>query len=97
MSTSSSCSEISGKVAPVIDRNSCEGKEDCVDVCPYDVFEIKKLSRKERSKLSLKGKLKSWAHGGRQAFVVQPDSCHACKLCITACPENAIKLRPLET
>ena len=29
-----SCPGEPGKVAPVVDRNRCEGKEDCVRVCP---------------------------------------------------------------
>ena len=93
MSTSE-CSDVSGRVAPVVDRNRCEGKQDCVRVCPYDVFEIGTLSRTERAGLSLMGKLKAWAHGGAQAFVVNPDACHACKLCVEACPEKALKLLP---
>ena len=27
-----------GRVVPVIDRRKCEGKQDCVRVCPYHVF-----------------------------------------------------------
>jgi NAD-dependent dihydropyrimidine dehydrogenase PreA subunit len=81
-------------VAPVVDRNRCEAKADCVRVCPYDVFEIRPLSRADRRALSLVGKLKAWAHGNEQAFVVRPEACHACQLCIEACPENALRLAP---
>jgi len=81
-----------GKVAPVVDRNRCEAKEDCVSVCPYNVFEIRPLSKADRSSLSILGKLKAFAHGNKQAFVVRPDDCHACQLCIDACPENALRL-----
>jgi NAD-dependent dihydropyrimidine dehydrogenase PreA subunit len=95
MPSRDSCSNISGRVAPVVDRNRCEGKADCVRVCPFEVFEIAKLTAAERSGLSLVGKLKAWVHGGKQAFVVRPDACHACKLCVEFCPENAIKLQPL--
>lgn len=95
MPSQDSCSDIAGRVVPVIDRNRCEGKETCVRVCPYDVFEIATLSKEQRSGLSIAGRLKSWVHGGKQAFVVKPDSCHACKLCVEACPEDAIKLQPL--
>jgi len=87
------CKKESGLVAPVVDRNRCEGKGDCIEVCPFDVFEIGKITTEERSQLSLKGKLKAWAHQGKQAYVVNPDACHACGLCITACPEKALKLR----
>lgn len=81
-----------GKVAPVIDRNRCEGKEDCAIVCPYDVFEIGTLSPEDRASLSLVGKLKAWANGNRQAFVMKPLECHACNLCVDACPEDALVL-----
>jgi 4Fe-4S ferredoxin len=84
-----------GRVAPVVDRNRCEGKEDCVRVCPYDVFEIRVLDPADRASLSLLGKLKAWAHGNRQAYVARPGDCHACQLCIDACPENALRLAPV--
>lgn len=88
------CRGEAGKVAPVVDRNRCEAKDDCVRVCPYDVFEIRPLGSEERASLSLLGKLKAWAHGGKQAFVVRPEACHACQLCVDACPENALRLVP---
>ena len=84
-----------GKVAPVVDRNRCEAKQDCVRVCPYDVFEIRALDTADRASLSLIGRLKAWAHGNKQAFVVRPYDCHACQLCIEACPEDALRLEPL--
>ena len=87
------CKGEPGTVAPVVDRNRCEAKAACFGVCPYNVFEIRRLSPDERSSLSLRGKLKAWAHGNRQAFVVRPDDCHACGLCVNACPEQAITLQ----
>jgi len=89
------CREDSGKFAPFVDRNRCEGKEDCVRVCPYGVFEIRKLAPEDRSALSVIGKLRAWAHGWKQSHVVNPGDCHACRLCIEACPEKALELRPL--
>jgi len=91
---SSECKGEPGRVAPVVDRNRCEAKDDCVQICPYDVFEIHPLSKADRSALSLKGKLKAWAHGNKQAFVVRPEDCHACQLWIDACPENVLVLAP---
>ena len=83
-----------GRVAPVIDRNRCEAKAKCVEVCPFDVFEIRALEPSDRTKLTVVGKIKAWAHGNRQAYVIRPANCHACKLCLEACPEDAIRLVP---
>ena len=83
-----------GRVAPAIDRNKCEGKADCLRVCPYGVFEMGVLGAEQRGELSLFGRLKGWGHGYKQAFVVKPADCHACRLCVEACPEDAIHLAP---
>jgi 4Fe-4S ferredoxin len=88
------CKGEAGKVAPVVDRNRCEAKEDCVRVCPWDVFEVRPLAPEDRAALSLFGRLKAWAHGNRQAYVVRGADCHACQLCVEACPEDALRLAP---
>ena len=89
---SSECKQPEGVVRPEIDRSRCEGKEDCVEVCPYDVFEIRKLAKDERRALPFLARLKAAAHGNRQAFAVRATQCHACGLCVQACPERAIRL-----
>ncbi|MBI2941049.1 MAG: ferredoxin family protein [Chloroflexi bacterium] len=81
-----------GVVAPVVNRNRCEGKADCVRVCPHGVFEMGQLGRAERQQLSLASRLRGFLHRYRQVFVVQPDRCDGCGRCVTACPERAIKL-----
>ena len=86
------CDDTAGRLMPVIDRNRCEAKTDCVSVCPYEVFEIRLLTADERGSLSWIGWAKAWAHGNKQAFAVRAQDCHACGLCVTACPEKAIKL-----
>jgi 4Fe-4S ferredoxin len=88
----STCDEAPGRVVPFVNPQRCENKGPCVEACPYDVFEIRKLTPDERGALSLFTRLKVWVHGGKQAFVVRPDECHACGLCVTACPEKAITL-----
>jgi 4Fe-4S ferredoxin len=90
--TVTDCREVAGKLAPVVDRNRCEGSADCVRVCPFNVFEIRKLTPQERSQLSFVGKIKAWAHGGNQAEVARAADCHACRRCIDACPEHALEL-----
>lgn len=90
--SSDSCKPQAGGIVPVIDRNRCEAKEDCVRVCPYNVFEVRKLAPEDRRGLSFLGKVKAFAHGNRQAYVVRGEDCHACALCVPACPERAIRL-----
>ena len=76
------CNGEPGRVAPVIDRNRCEGKAECVRVCPYGVFELGVLEPAQRAPLSWLGRLKGWAHGYQQALVVKLTDCHACGLCV---------------
>lgn len=90
------CDKQAGRMVPVIDRNRCEAKADCVQVCPYQVFEIRTLTAEERKDLSLPGRLKLFVHGGKQAFAVRAEVCRACGLCVRACPEKAITLVPAE-
>jgi 4Fe-4S ferredoxin len=87
------CKQGPGVFAPVIDRNKCEGKAECAAVCPYHVFTLGVLPKAERSELSFIGKLKGFGHGWKQAFTPGTADCHACGLCVAACPEKAIELR----
>ncbi len=92
-----SCDEEAGRVVPIVDPTRCENKGPCVEACPYDVFEIRPLTHEERSLLGFLTRLKIWVHGGKQSFVVRGDDCHACGLCVNACPEKAITLgKPTE-
>jgi NAD-dependent dihydropyrimidine dehydrogenase PreA subunit len=86
------CPQQHGIFRPVIDRNRCEGKEDCVAVCPYQVFSMGTVAPEQRRGLTLMGKLKGYAHKWRQSFALNADACHACGLCVAACPEKAISL-----
>ena len=92
MSTPADCKHEAGFFAPVIDRSRCEGKEDCVRVCPYEVFEMGKLTAELKSALSLTARLKAALHRNRQSFAIRAQDCHACGLCVAACPERAITL-----
>ena len=86
-----------GRLVPVIDRNRCEGKAECVKLCPYGVFEMGSLDTEARGALSGRGRIRAFFHGYKQAMIVQPDQCHACGLCVSACPEHAIKLRAVDS
>ncbi len=90
--TQTDCKQPPGVMRPVIDRNRCEGKKACVAVCPYQVFSIATVTPELRRGLSLRGKLKGFAHRWQQAFASNADACHACGLCVAACPEKAITL-----
>ncbi|WP_331176417.1 ATP-binding protein [Roseateles sp.] len=81
-----------GRFMPHIDRNRCEGKGDCVAVCPFNVFTLGNLPSEQRRALSLFGKLRGMAHGWEQAFTPNAGSCEACGHCVSACPERAITL-----
>jgi len=86
------CPQEPGIFRPVIDRNRCEGKEDCVAVCPYQVFSMGTVAPEQRRGLTLIGKLKGYAHKWHQSFALNATACHACGLCVAACPEKAISL-----
>lgn len=76
---------------PVVDFNKCDRKEDCVVTCSYDIFEMRPISKEEKSALNFVGKLKTLFNKNK-AYLNNPESCHACGLCIQVCPEKAIKL-----
>jgi NAD-dependent dihydropyrimidine dehydrogenase PreA subunit len=86
------CSAVPGKYLPVVDRGACEGKRDCVEVCPYDVFEVRRIDDSDFAKLSFMGKMKSRAHDRQTAYAPKANLCQACGLCVVACPEKAITL-----
>ena len=92
MGIETDCKQEPGLFRPVIDRNACEGKAECVKVCPYDVFTMGTLPPAQRKGMSLRGKLKGYAHRWQQAFATNVDACRACGLCVSACPEKAITL-----
>ena len=81
-----------GIVLPVVNHKRCEAKGPCVQACPVDVFEIRKIEPKDYDALGFFGKLKNRAHGRKVAYAVRADLCEACGLCVSACPERAIKL-----
>ena len=59
----------SGKpVRPVVNRSRCEGKKDCVAVCPFGVFEVRRIDAADFARLGLLAKLKSLAHGRQTAY-----------------------------
>lgn len=86
------CKAPSGTWRPVIDHARCEAKRDCVDVCPYDVFEVRRIADADWDALGLFARLKVLVHRSQTAYAPRAASCQACGLCVVACPEDAITL-----
>ncbi len=93
MTLEADCKFEAGVLIPVIDPMRCEAKGPCVPACPYDVLAIRPVPAADKAAIPLIGRLKLFVHGGKQAFVENPDACHGCGLCVQVCPEQAIKLR----
>jgi 4Fe-4S ferredoxin len=68
----SSCKPDAGKWIPVINLSKCEGKQDCVEVCPFDVFEMQTITDEAYKALSFTGKLKTLVHGRKKAYGPMP-------------------------
>ncbi len=88
------CRAESGAFVPVVDRSRCEGQRDCVDVCPYDVLEVRRMDDEDFARLGPLAKLKSLMHRRQTAYMPRAHLCQACGLCVVACPEQAIRLLP---
>ena len=86
------CRADPGSWEPVVSHANCEGKKDCVAVCPYDVFEVRRIDDVDFAKLGVLAKLKSVAHKRQTAYTPRASACQACGLCVVACPEKAITL-----
>jgi NAD-dependent dihydropyrimidine dehydrogenase PreA subunit len=90
--TSAECRAEPGDFSPLVDRAKCEGKAECVDVCPLHVFEVRRIDDEDFADLGLFAKLKSVLHGRQTAYTPRASACQACGKCVQACPEDAIKL-----
>jgi NAD-dependent dihydropyrimidine dehydrogenase PreA subunit len=90
------CKAEAGSFVPVVDHAKCEGKGDCVEVCPYDVFDVMRINDTDFQQLAVLSKLKVAIHGMKTAYTSRADQCLACGLCVVACPERAIRLERRE-
>ena len=86
------CKQNPGVIVPVVDLSRCEGKGDCLEVCPENVFEIRRIDDADYANLGVMHRLKLRVHGMKVAYTPNADACRSCGLCVTACPERAIKL-----
>jgi NAD-dependent dihydropyrimidine dehydrogenase PreA subunit len=96
MTANDPCKSPPGKLAPLVDRARCEGKTECVKVCPFDVFEVRRIDDADFARLGVLGKLKSLAHGRKTAYTPRASACEGCGKCVAACPEKAIRLVPAD-
>jgi len=74
---STECRAEPGEFGPVVDRGKCEGKAECVDVCPFNVFEVRRIDDADFARLGVFGKLKSMAHGRKTAYMPRASACQA--------------------
>jgi 4Fe-4S ferredoxin len=86
------CRAAPGAWKPIVERGKCEGKAACVDVCPYDVFEVKPIDEAEYRAQPAFTRFRLWMHGKKTATTPRAQACQACGLCVVACPEDAISL-----
>jgi len=87
-----SCKQAPGVIGPVVSLKRCEGKGDCVRVCPENVFEVRRIEQDDYRTLNALHKLKLRVHGMQVAYTPNVDACRSCGLCVSACPEHAITL-----
>ena len=92
MSASTKCKAEPATFAPVVERSKCEGKAKCVEVCPFNVFEVRRMEDADFARLGVFAKLKSVVHGRKTAYTPRASACEACGKCVEACPEKAIRL-----
>ena len=90
----SECKAPPGSWEPVVNRARCEGKAECQVVCPFDVFEVRAIDENDYKALPFLARIKLRVHGKRTAYTPRAEQCQACGLCVVACPEKAIVLKP---
>jgi NAD-dependent dihydropyrimidine dehydrogenase PreA subunit len=86
------CKADAGSWIPTVDRQRCEGKGDCIEVCPYGVFELGTIADDEYRAMPFGVRMKLWVHGKKTIYMPKLDACRACGLCVVACPEKALTI-----
>jgi NAD-dependent dihydropyrimidine dehydrogenase PreA subunit len=86
------CNAVAGSRTPVVDRTRCEAERDCVDVCPNDVFEVRRIDPDDFGALGFTTKVRVLAHRRLTAYTPNAAACRACGLCVVACPKDAISI-----
>jgi ferredoxin len=57
------------------------------------VFEIVRIPADTYKGLPILTRFKVWAHGMKTAATPNASACEGCGLCVSACPERAIRLQ----
>ncbi|MFJ2987196.1 4Fe-4S binding protein [Collimonas sp. NPDC087041] len=96
-SVTAACKQEPGVIVPVVNLKRCEGKGDCVEVCPENVFLVRRIDDSDYQKFNALQKFKLRVHGMQVAYTPNADACRACGLCVSACPEHAITLGRFST
>jgi len=86
------CKQPPGVIRPMVNPAKCEAKGDCVEVCPFDVFQIERIDPEVYRSLPRFSKFKVFVHGMKTAITPNANACEGCGLCVSACPERAIQL-----
>jgi NAD-dependent dihydropyrimidine dehydrogenase PreA subunit len=86
------CRAEPGYLRPVVDHARCEAKHCCEKICPFNVFEVRRIEKEDFRALPFGAKIKVFAHGMKTAYTPNADACRACTLCVDICPESAIQL-----
>jgi NAD-dependent dihydropyrimidine dehydrogenase PreA subunit len=81
---------------PVVNLNRCQAEGVCSHVCTKNVFQIKEITIEQYHQLSFLGKLKTIFNDNRKSFVMHPENCIKCGLCVDSCPEGAIQFKVLD-
>ncbi|PMS36577.1 4Fe-4S dicluster protein [Trinickia symbiotica] len=84
--STTACKQPPGVIVPTVDLRRCEGKGDCLAVCPEKVFEIRRIDEADYRGLGALHRFKLRVHGMQVAYTPNADACRSCGLCVTACP-----------
>ena len=55
-------------IVPVVNLAKCEGKDDCVRVCPENVFEVRRIEDNDYRALNVLQRFKQRVHGMQVAY-----------------------------